>query len=129
MPVGLLGEVMQIIFVFGVYNYVVTEVVEYDDIPIKLLPGDQEIPPVEPTLYTDRDVGTRDPFDKSSDWEDLEPDPLPAPPSPPDSHIRVTFGWIAERVQGSPIHYRAKAVKEVKTDGTPGSTAPSGGAK
>ncbi len=116
-----------LLLALGVYTLVTTQVVSYQEIQIKLDPADQQVPPIEPRLHLETLGGTRNPFHMSSDWEPLVPEPLALPPLETTQEVRVIFGWPAERVSGSPIHYRATSIRELDEEGQevrPTSAAP-----
>ena len=101
-----------VIFVLGVYSFVITETQEQRALEIKLDPGDQSVLRSDPVSYDEKRGGKRNPFRMSSEWEEVEPPPLRLPPSEGDRQIRVTFGWVAEKAPSATLDYRAKPLRQ-----------------
>ena len=120
------------IFGLGLYSLVTSQVRKYKSFDITLSTATVQVPVVEPKLNLERTGGDRNPFRLSSEWEAVEPDPLPLPPELSSLDVRVCFGWLAERAAGALIRFRKTALKEVATedeDGTDDGAAAARGSR
>lgn len=104
---------------FGVYPLLRSQLGpsrSYPPIPGNPRKSVPEVLQIEPRLHLEDPGGRRNPFEFSTDWQQVSPAPMPPPPLFGARRPRPIFGFLSARAFGSSVTYQASLPAEVKSE-------------